>query len=203
MRHDMPKRFMEPSGGNKGRFPRNTKKLRVADDEGGSFTPHGMRKVHRYANKWHDGGYVGTDFAVLRRFLMSRKGKPWNDVYSEICAEANSRSFPGHHLREWLEYAVEQNCFVDEEGQVRDQHGRQIGGCRGELYVHPQTGLLEVSKQPRRRHTKPEQKVFELKGVEDMLTLMSSFSNKIYGKRSAENRKKKKELEAMVISVKT
>jgi len=29
-----------------------------------------------------------------------------------------------------------------------------------------------------------------------MLTLMSSFSNKIYGKRSAENRKKKKELEA-------
>lgn len=28
--------------------------------------------------------------------------------------------------------------------------------------------------------------------VEDMLTLMSSFSNKIYGKRSAENRKKKK-----------
>lgn len=29
--------------------------------------------------------------------------------------------------------------------------------------------------------------------VECMLTLMSSFSNKIYGKRSAENRKKKKE----------
>lgn len=36
-------------------------------------------------------------------------------------------------------------------------------------------------------------KSYEQELVEDMLTLMSSFSNKIYGKRSAENRKKKKE----------
>lgn len=43
-------------------------------------------------------------------------------------------------------------------------------------------------------------KSYEEELVEDMLTLMSSFSNKIYGKRSAENRKKKKELEAMVIT---
>lgn len=40
-------------------------------------------------------------------------------------------------------------------------------------------------------------KSYEQELVEDMLTLMSSFSNKIYGKRSAENRKKKKELEAL------
>jgi len=36
-------------------------------------------------------------------------------------------------------------------------------------------------------------KSYEQELVEDMLTLMSSFSNKIYGKRSAENRKKKKQ----------
>lgn len=41
-----------------------------------------------------------------------------------------------------------------------------------------------------------QNKSYEQELVEDMLTLMSSFSNKIYGKRSAENRKKKKELEA-------
>ena len=40
-------------------------------------------------------------------------------------------------------------------------------------------------------------KSYEQELVEDMLTLMSSFSNKIYGKRSAENRKKKKELESL------
>lgn len=43
-------------------------------------------------------------------------------------------------------------------------------------------------------------KSYEQELVEDMLTLMSSFSNKIYGKRSAENRKKKKELEALAKS---
>lgn len=36
-------------------------------------------------------------------------------------------------------------------------------------------------------------KSYEQELVEDMLTLMSSFSNKIYGKRSAENRKKNKQ----------
>ena len=41
-------------------------------------------------------------------------------------------------------------------------------------------------------------KSYEQELVEDMLTLMSSFSNKIYGKRPAENRKKKKqELQAV------
>ncbi len=43
-----------------------------------------------------------------------------------------------------------------------------------------------------------QNKSYEQELVEDMLTLMSSFSNKIYGKRSAENRKKKKELELVV-----
>ena len=43
-------------------------------------------------------------------------------------------------------------------------------------------------------------KSYEQELVEDMLTLMSSFSNKIYGKRSAENRKKKKELEQLAVT---
>jgi len=38
-------------------------------------------------------------------------------------------------------------------------------------------------------------KSFENELVEDMLSLLSSFSNKIYGRRSSENRKKKKLLE--------
>ena len=38
-------------------------------------------------------------------------------------------------------------------------------------------------------------KNYEEELVEDILTLMSSFSSRIYGRRSAENRRKKKELE--------
>ena len=44
-------------------------------------------------------------------------------------------------------------------------------------------------------------KTYEQELVEDMLALMSSFSNKIYGKRSAENRKARK-LAAMAEKIK-
>jgi len=37
-------------------------------------------------------------------------------------------------------------------------------------------------------------KSYENELVEDMLSLISSFSSKIYGKRSAENRRKKKDV---------
>lgn len=43
-------------------------------------------------------------------------------------------------------------------------------------------------------------KSYEQELVEDMLTLMSSFSNKIYGKRSAENRRKKKEAKLAAVA---
>lgn len=164
MRHDMPERFMEPGHGDKGRFPRRTKKLKAKDEDGNTYAPHGMRKVH-FANKWHDGDGPGTDFAVLRRFLMSRKGKPWDQVYSEICAEADARSFPGHHLREWLEYAVEQNCLIGEDGVVRNARGMEIGMCRrGEFYVHPVTKKLEVIIRPRVRSRRLPQTVFDMDG---------------------------------------
>jgi predicted site-specific integrase-resolvase len=41
-------------------------------------------------------------------------------------------------------------------------------------------------------------KSYEEELVEDILSLMSSFSAKIYGKRSAENRKRKKKAEGVV-----
>ena len=164
MRDDMAERFMEPGQHGKGRFPRNTKKFKAQDEDGATYSPHGMRKAHRFANKW-DGGYVGTDFALLSRFLKSRVGQPWDKVYSEICAEADARSFAGHHLREWLEYAVEQNCLVDESGTVRNARGMEIGSCRrGEFYVHPVTKKLEVIIKPRMRRRKLPRTVFEMDG---------------------------------------
>lgn len=55
------------------------------------------------------------------------------------------------------------------------------------IYYHR---IIGPGEPPKREQAKPG---YEQELVEDMLTLMSSFSNKIYGKRSAENRKKKKQ----------
>lgn len=168
MRKDMPKRFMETRDGRRGRFPRHCKQFLATDEDGQHINnPHGMRKVHRLTPKCPDDAGSGTDFSVLRRFLKSRVGQPWDKVYSEVCAEADARSYEGHHLREWLEYEVEQNCFVN-DGEVYDQHGRKLAGYwrRGEFFVHPETGILEfVISERHRKKEPPVQTVFELDGT--------------------------------------
>lgn len=45
--------------------------------------------------KWFD-----DHLSPLRRFLEKRVGRPWNDVWSEICRQADRRSVVGRHLRD-------------------------------------------------------------------------------------------------------
>lgn len=166
MRHDMPERFMEPGRGSRIRkYPRNTKTLKFTDDDGQVPTIYGMRKVYRAHGHYGDG-CVGTDFALLRRFLQSRVGQPWNDVYSEICAEADKRSFKGHHFMDWLEESVDKHCVIDDEGVLRTSEGYKIGGYRFKLfYVHPISLTLEASETGKfYKPEKPTKKVFELDG---------------------------------------
>lgn len=167
MRRDMPKKFLESGKGTKGRFPRNCKNLSKKDEDGQHVhNPQGMKKAHRYTVKYEDHGYVGTDFAVLRRFLQSRVGQPWDQVYSEVCAEADSRSFKGHHLREWLEFEIEQNCQMEGDIVV-DQRGIPLGRYWrwGDFYIHPVTGTLECSRVEQIRRKEPnKKKVLELNG---------------------------------------
>jgi len=167
MRKDMSKRFLVSRSSKIGKFPRHCKKFNQTDEDGEYLhSPQGMRKVHRLTVKYEDHGYTGTDFSVLHRFLRSRVGQPWDKVYSEICAEADLRSFPGHHLREWLEYEVEQNCTLDDNGEVRDHRGHRIQNSYSEeFYVHPKTGILEYDGRRKRKPQTTTQTVFEMDGM--------------------------------------
>lgn len=165
MRPDMPKRFLRHGKHSKGPFPRHCKNLSMKDEDGQNVhNPHGMRAAHHYTIKYEDRGYFGTDFAVLRRFLHSRKGRPWNEVFSEICAEADDRSFEGHHLREYLDYEVEQNCFIGQDGKIYDKQGNSVVDFWGEFYVHPETGILEYAEKKRYRQQDPVHSVFKMDG---------------------------------------
>lgn len=168
MKRDMPRTFIEPHRpSHKGKYPRGTKKLRQCDDEGELYSPPtGMKRTHAYANKF-DSGYIGTNFGALRRFLRSRVGQDWNDVFSEICEQADARSFRGHHLREWLEFTVDVKTRM-EGGKIVDQQGSDITVTfhRDNFYVHPLTNKLERS-EPRKREKWSEsvpKSVFEVEG---------------------------------------
>lgn len=163
MRQDMTDKFVEPSSGSKiKKFPRKAKALNRSDEDGLLSNKGGMKKpYYLWPKDWGYGG-VGTDNSLLRRFLESRVGKVWDDVYSEIRSHADYRSFKGHHLLEWLERTVELHAkFID--GDICDSRGVQLTGrWMGEFYVHPEKGTLEVIKTNRWHPPAPGQKVFEV-----------------------------------------
>ena len=54
---------------------------------------------------------LAENLAPLRRFLMSRAGMRWDDVYSEICARIQGRNTVQQHVLVHLEALVEQHPF--------------------------------------------------------------------------------------------
>ncbi|QRN99748.1 hypothetical protein JRI60_12330 [Archangium violaceum] len=89
------------------------------------------------------------NLAPLRRFLHSRVGRPWNDVYSEICAHVSLDSAIKKHILEHLEdFVVRQVQEIDGRIYKVGPYGRPIeleSGSRWDrLYVCPRTGLLRA-----------------------------------------------------------
>lgn len=165
MRHDMKKRFTEQhSGGGGSKFPRHHKENVLADEDGLMVPVKGMSKIHKVSRKSGTKYGPGADYAIMRRFLMSRLGKPWDEVYSEICAEADARSFDGHYLRENLGYMVEHDVYIGEDGEIYNKRHFRVGSWRGQFYVDPEDKTLKMVKYNRRSSRELPKTVFEMDG---------------------------------------
>lgn len=125
------------------------------------------QRIHRYypGDEYEDlpqrepasrgrGTKYFTDFLnPLERFLRSNVGRPWDKVYSELCAHLDRRKTTGRHVFEHLEDFVEVNCFVGEDGELyaSSHYGkvRAIGEYRwrASFYVDPRTKLLCLEKK--------------------------------------------------------
>jgi len=80
----------------------------------------------------------------LRRYLVSKIGKKWNDIYSELSKTLDRRSMAGRHIWSHVTGEVELNCEIFPDGNV---YSRRYGFGRVHgLYVHPITGKLEFAK---------------------------------------------------------
>lgn len=111
------------------------------------------RRTKRHDEKW----------SYIQRFLTSRVGKAWDEVYSEICEEADARTWVGQHLRDQLDLYVEQNCFM-QNGEVLNEHGHVVSRWWNSFYVHPESKTLEFSKRKSWKPQKDPKRVFDLKG---------------------------------------
>lgn len=81
----------------------------------------------------------------LRRWLRSQVNRPWDKVWSELCAGIDQRSVTGRHLLDHARGEVKLECEVGVDRKIyattgwwRHRHRAPVEG----LYVHPHTGLL-------------------------------------------------------------
>ena len=90
-------------------------------------------------SKWNND-HLGP----LKRFLMRRAGRAWNDVYSEICAVIDRRSTVQEHVLLHIEnFVVLRVARID--GRLYDVGGYRhtpLAELRTPLYVDPETGVL-------------------------------------------------------------
>jgi hypothetical protein len=78
------------------------------------------------------------------RFLRSQVGRPWNDVFAEICAHCRGRREAREGFLRHVELHVQRV-----EGELYRGGHRPLQP--GELYVCPASGLLRVTRERSRR----------------------------------------------------
>ncbi|WP_242056621.1 MULTISPECIES: hypothetical protein [unclassified Nostoc] len=106
--------------------------------------------------------YLSDHLGPLRRFLRSKIGQPWNDVYSELCQRLKTNTMAGQHVIDHVWDYVERHVeIIDGSLYSQPERGYQIpldGSYRDRFYIHPETGILcAVKKVPRKQQQKPEQ----------------------------------------------
>ena len=90
----------------------------------------------------------------LKKYLESKVGQDWDDVYSEICQNMDKRSTVGAHIFTHLWQYVKKDCYIGAKtGKVYCEGGRSTPYY---FYVHPWTNKLCKVPQERpfwrRRH---------------------------------------------------
>jgi hypothetical protein len=142
MREDMFKVIVErPRAGSARRMRRQ--RLAGPDD---LPTKIGMKRhveVTRTRSKW-----LNENLAPLRRYLAKQVGRPWNKVYSEICANLDADHAVKQHVRDHLEDFVAYRLGVGRDGEWLDSVGfLSLRDMRWHqpFYVDPVDGLLKDS----------------------------------------------------------
>lgn len=141
MRNDMHKVIAEPGR----RGGHDYVKTRVAIDAADDSEPN--REPMRRRGKF-DRRSRCQNTNPLRRYLASKVGQPWNDVFSDICANNDLRNYVQGEVREHITWMVHTNVEVI-EGEPIATDGYRIWR---DFWVHPETGvLMSVPKGKRYR----------------------------------------------------
>jgi hypothetical protein len=115
--------------------------------------------------------HLNEHLGPLGRYIEAQVGRPWNQVFSEICAFINRNSAVQDHVRDHVfDFVTTDVELIDGVPHRKAGAGRRPWGKPGPLvargrwggfYVCPLSGLLKrVKRRWRRQENKPQPPVF-------------------------------------------
>ncbi len=127
-------------------FKKQLHKLTAEASQDGLLNPYLIKARNK-------SKYLSDHLDPLRRFLRSKVGQPWNDVYSELCQRFKTNTMAGQHVIghvwDYVERYVE---IIDGRLYHQPYQGYPISldaSYRDRFYIHPQTGILcSIKKVP-------------------------------------------------------
>ena len=149
MRSDMHEVIIErPRGGARTKQPKGSRRAHPRIDV------EDMPRRESISKKWQagwGGKYQTNLLGPLRRFLTSRLGQPWDQVYAELCERVDRRNTVQKHLLDHVLWEVETKAvLIDSVVQAPHSWGLRAG----QFYVCPKSGRLEQMPRQRRRRKK-------------------------------------------------
>lgn len=139
-------------------------------------TQLGTRAGYGYRN-------LNENLAPLRRYLRAQTGRPWDKVFSEICANIDRRNTVQQHIHQHIHDFIAIDVGVH-DGQLVDLGSRRRFlssgfGVSQELYVDPRTGLIRWNKTYRswrrgtaERHLREQAEITARRRVVDERTFL-------------------------------
>lgn len=142
------------------RSRRRNAKQRMHVDPEDSAPSEGMKNTYKHSTKASNFRKdFGEHLSPLYGFLNKQVGRPWNDVFSEICEQITIDSTVQRHIREHVFDLVEINIRIingkphefnpyayanDRRGWILHSDWRRRGKHR-QMYVDPEDGILKMS----------------------------------------------------------
>ncbi|NEQ95956.1 MAG: hypothetical protein F6K30_04365 [Cyanothece sp. SIO2G6] len=138
-----------PRHGWRQKTPRGNKFMRQITQEAstdGLLCPYRIKTRHRTK-------YLSDHLGPLRRFLRSKVGQRWDDIYSELSQRLDRDSVLGQHVIDHLwDYVCLNVEMIDglpyaKAGQYCWWRTGPLESRRHQFYVHPETGILCSASQ--------------------------------------------------------
>lgn len=140
MRHDMYKVIVERPRIGAG----NSRCRRTPDDPEDSPRQEGLRRRHTRHK------CLNENLRPLERYLASQVGRPWDKVYSEICAGIDRRNTVQQHIHEHLEdFVAIRVTSIDGVLYECNTYGSRVrldGYWASRFYVDPDSGMLRANR---------------------------------------------------------